>query len=133
MGDRSWRSKATHHHSLYVDLTGQLGASRKMSPTILFWLLKWTHKKSSWRGLSKLSSLLQVYWSDWGHCSLTRLVMGRMIWELEAARYPYINLLRAKWASTMLPSSSLTQIPPSVKDHLKVIRKRNCGNTFFQL
>ena len=43
--DQSWRNKAIHHHSLFVDLTGQLGACRKIPPAILFWLLTWTHKK----------------------------------------------------------------------------------------
>lgn len=121
--------KVTHHHSLYTDLIGQLGACRKIPPAILFWLLKWTHEWSSWRGLWKLSFLLKVYSSAWGHCCLTRLVVGRMIWKLETARHLYINLLRAM-ASAILPSSNLMQIPPSVSANLKPIRKSNCGKYF---
>lgn len=37
----------------------------------------------------------------------------------------------SKMVSTLLPSSNLTQIPPSVNANLKLIRKRNCGKYFF--
>ena len=87
--------------------------------------------KNSWRGLSKLSSLTESALSCLRPLLFDKTSNGEDDLGAGDRQISIHPSIESKMVSTLLPSSNLTQIPPSVNANLRLIRKRNCGKYFF--